>query len=74
MKKKIGFKKVEIEDMIEEFCKTNQVSLKEVRKSNYLIMKLKNYLSINLKVTNKIICETLKIGKNRINAIEKRKY
>ena len=71
---KIGFKKVEIEDMIEEFCKTNQVSLKEVRKSNYLIMKLKNYLSINLKVTNKIICETLKIGKNRINAIEKRKY
>ena len=49
-----------------------QTSLNEIKKSNYLILKFKEYLNKKYKVSNKNICAILGIGKNRISWIEKR--
>ena len=49
-----------------------QTSLNEIKKSNYLILKFKEYLNKKYKVSNKNICAILGIGKNRISWIEKK--
>lgn len=61
-----------VEEIIEKFCQENQTSLNEVKKSNYLILKFKEYLNRKYRVSNKNICAILGIGKNRISLIEKR--
>ncbi len=61
-----------VEEIIERFCQENQTSLNEVKKSNYLILKFKEYLNRKYRVSNKNICAILGIGKNRISLIEKR--
>ena len=63
---------LKIEDLINTFCEEFEVNLSQVKKSNYLILKFKEYLSKNFKITNKTICGILGIGKNRIKAIESR--
>lgn len=68
-------KKIEkqsIEIIIEEFCNKFNTSINEIRKSNSLIIKFKNYLKEKYKITNKSICAILGIGKNRISTIEKK--
>lgn len=62
--------KPKIESLINDFCEEFKVDLSQVKKSNYLILKFKEYLSQNFKITNKTICGILGIGKNRIKAIE----
>ena len=62
--------KPKIESLINDFCEEFKVDLSQVKKSNYLILKFKEYLSRNFKITNKTICGILGIGKNRIKAIE----
>lgn len=62
--------KPKIESLINDFCEEFKVDLSQVKKSNYLILKFKEYLSLNFKITNKTICGILGIGKNRIKAIE----
>ena len=62
--------KLKIESFINDFCEEFKVNLSQVKKSNYLILKFKEYLSQNFKITNKTICGILGIGKNRIKAIE----
>ena len=62
--------KLKIESLINDFCEEFKVNLNQVKKSNYLILKFKEYLSQNFKITNKIICGILGIGKNRIKSIE----
>ena len=61
-----------IEQIIEKFCQEYQTSLNEVKKSNYLILKFKDYLNKKCRVSNKNICAILGVGKNRITLIEKR--
>ena len=61
-----------IDQRIEKFCREYKTSLNEVKKSNYLILKFKNYLNKECKVSNKNICAILGVGKNRITLIEKR--
>lgn len=63
---------LKIEDLVNTFCEEFEVNLSQVKKSNYLILKFKEYLSKNFKITNKTICGILGIGKNRIKAIESR--
>ena len=63
---------LKIEDLINKFCEEFKVNLSQVKRSNYLILKFKEYLSQNFKITNKIICGILGIGKNRIKSIESR--
>ncbi len=62
-----------IEDKVEEFCEKYKTSLREIKASNYLILKFKEYLNFKYKVSNKNICAILGIGKNRISVIEKNK-
>ena len=62
--------KLKIENLINDFCEEFKVNLNQVKKSNYLILKFKEYLSQNFKITNKTICGILGIGKNRIKSIE----
>ena len=62
---------LKIEDLVNTFCEEFEVNLSQVKKSNYLILKFKEYLSKNFKITNKTICGILGIGKNRIKAIER---
>ena len=64
--------KVNIEKLIDNFCEKFEVNLSQIRESNYLILKFKEYLD-QFKIGNKTICGILGIGKNRINYIEKRK-
>ena len=61
-----------MEQIIEKFCQEYQTSLNEVKKSNYLILKFKEYLNKKCRVSNKNICAILGVGKNRITLIEKR--
>lgn len=63
---------INLEKIIEEFCVKYKISLNEIKKSNYLIIKFKNYLNEFHRVSNKNICAILGIGKNRITEIEKR--
>lgn len=65
-------KKANIERLIDNFCEKFEVNLSQIRGSNYLILKFKEYLE-QFKISNKTICGILGIGKNRINYIEKRK-
>lgn len=65
-------KSINIETKIKNFCMEYQTSLNEIKKSNYLILKFKEYLNKKYKVSNKNICAILGIGKNRISWIEKR--
>ena len=62
--------KLKVENLINDFCEEFKVNLSQVKKSNYLILKFKEYLCQNFKITNKTICGILGIGKNRIKAIE----
>ena len=62
-----------VEEIIERFCQEYQTSLNEIKKSNYLILKFKEYLNRKYRVSNKNICAILGIGKNRISLIEKNK-
>ena len=62
--------KLKLEDLINSFCKEFKVNLSQVKKSNYLILKFKEYLNQNFKITNKTICGILGIGKNRIKSLE----
>ena len=64
-------KQSRIEDLINHFCEEYKVKLSQIKKSNYLIIKFKEYLNRNFKLTNKTICGILGIGKNRIKQIEK---
>ena len=66
----VGKSKLEVEDLINDFCEKYKVNLSQVKRSNYLILKFKEYLSQNFKITNKTICGILGIGKNRIKSIE----
>ena len=66
----VGKSKLEVEDLINDFCGKYKVNLSQVKRSNYLILKFKEYLSQNFKITNKTICGILGIGKNRIKLIE----
>ena len=63
---------LKIEDLINKFCEEFKVNLSQVKRPNYLILKFKEYLSQNFKITNKTICGILGIGKNRIKSIESR--
>ena len=65
--------KQKIEILISNFCKEYKVNLNQIKSSNQLILKFKEYLNQNSKITNKTICGILGIGKNRIKWIEKNK-
>ena len=70
---KLNENKQKIESLISNFCKEYKVNLNQIKLSNQLILKFKEYLNQNSKITNKTICGILGIGKNRIKWIEKNK-
>ena len=63
--------KEKILEYIYEFCRSKQVEIKEITTNNYLLNKMINQLKENYKVSNKEICQILKIGKNRISNLKK---
>lgn len=60
-----------INEIIVDFCNENKVTLKEVRRNNYLLNQIVNNIKEKYHVTNKRISEILGIGKNRISKIKK---
>ena len=58
--------------IIVKFCNENNLKLDYIKKNNYLLLLLINEIKDNCDVTNKVITEYLKIGKNRISNISKR--
>lgn len=65
-----NYNKLKMEDLINNFCEEFKVNLSQIKKSNYLILRFKEYLNNNFKISNKTICGILGIGKNRIKSIE----
>ena len=63
-------KESKIENLINKFCTEYKLELNQIKNSNSLILKFKEYLNQNFKVNNKTICGILGIGKNRIKYIE----
>ena len=57
--------------IIIQFCNENNWELDYIKKNNYLLFLLINNIKNNCDVTNKVITEYLKIGKNRISNILK---
>lgn len=70
---KLNENKQKIEILISNFCEEYKVNLNQIKLSNQLILKFKEYLNQNSKITNKTICGILGIGKNRIKWIENNK-
>lgn len=58
--------------IIIRFCNENNWELDYIKKNNYLLLLLINNIKNNCDVTNKVITEYLKIGKNRISNILKK--
>ena len=58
--------------IIIRFCNENNLELCYIKKNNYLLLLLINEIKNNCDVTNKVITEYLKIGKNRISNIAKK--
>lgn len=63
----------EIEQITQNFCMNNQISMEIIRNNNYFLILLIDEIKKNANATNKQICECLKIGKNRITNILRKK-
>lgn len=62
-----------MQNIITEFCNKYDCSLDYIKKDNYLLMILIKEVKNNCDATNKVISEYIKIGKNRISNLIKRK-
>lgn len=63
---------LKMKKIIIKFCSENNLELEYIKKNNYLLLLLINEIKNNCDVTNKVITEYLKIGKNRISKILKK--
>lgn len=61
----------EINNIIIQFCKKYNCDLNNVKKDNYLLILLIKEIKNKLNVTNKMLAEYIKIGKNRITNLIK---
>lgn len=65
--------KENIEYIIKKFCEEYDTDLKEIKKNDYLLIKVVDLIQSKYSSTNKEIIEIIGIGKNRISNIKKRK-
>lgn len=61
----------EIEEFIKNFSMEYKISIDEIGKNNYFLKLIVEQLMEKYCITNKQICEVLKIGKNRITYMKK---
>lgn len=62
----------EIESFVKKYCRKVGIKREEIKKNNYLIMKVMKEIKKEYSCNNKEIAQILGIGKNRINSIIKR--
>ena len=64
--------KIQMKNIIVEFCTDYNTKLEIVKKDNFLLLELVNRIKKNSEATNKMITEFLELGKNRISRISKK--
>lgn len=73
-REKLEFVVENIREEIDEFCTRTQISFEDLKKENYFLIQLTNFLKNKYYIKDKEICNLLGIGKNRLTYIRKKYF